>query len=991
MRDRRLAVHRTVVVVDVEGFGDQRRTNRHRLAVREGLYRAIEEAFGHAGIPWADCGHEDRGDAIFILIPAEVPKGLFVESLPSALVTALHAHNGTHPGQERIRLRMALHAGEVNYDDHGATAASINLAFRLLDSDELKRALAGSPGVLAVIASSWFFEEVVRHSAADAAAYRRVRVDVKETKTTGWICLPDHIYSYDDAKPERTLTSTSVPDRLALVYRAALSKPIVPAGEIPAELQIPALGEGYIDHRIRVAEISPASDPSRESWWAEVPLSGESRRYFAEYLTSPRALQVPLILLGRPGSGKSVLTKMLAARLPSSDFLPVRVELRQVPAEADLQDQIEFAVRSVTGERVSWPKFVESGNGALPVVMLDGFDELLQATGTAHIDFLLRVQAFQEREADLARPLAVIVASRIAVMDHARIPRGAVTVRLEPFDNDQITAWLEVWERFNAAPLATRGMLPLPANLALTYKELAEQPLLLLMLALYDADANALQRRSAELGQTELYGRLLHEFARREIRKHASALSEADLERAVETELFRLSVVAFAMFNRRSQWVSEGDLDSDLSILHGAGEQKLRSNRQDPLSAAQLAIGRFFFVHEAQAARGNGRLQTYEFLHATFGEFLVARLVAQILTDLLARETAAASSGPRAADDGLLHSLLSFAALASRGPIVAFLADLIGQMHEQQRTALADLLLRLHAQALYFRAESAFSGYEPLTLPVTARHAAWSANLVVLAVLAAGEITGAELFPNEPDAGLAWRNEAMLWRSQLSGHGWEGLHETIALKREWDGQRRGIRLWRNDGTFVPPAPDFYWMYRIPPGGSDRNGLFIDQYHNSGLGPRKLNFACNLSEDVVNYGLVPIGSSFPPIGVFVTLDKGRTVSATHALLEAIAAPYEHSRSTDAAYLDLAHVVRELAQATTVKREYGIYLKVALAVLIAALEHDIAPPDSLKPIANLTSGGISEDANLKELLIHVDTLLADHLQGAKSPFSDETERT
>jgi hypothetical protein len=34
-------------------------------------------------------------------------------------------------------------------------------------------------------------------------------------------------------------------------------------------------------------------------------------------------------------------------------------------------------------------------------------------------------------------------------------------------------------------------------------------------------------------------------------------------------------------------------------------------------------------------------LQTYEFLHATFGEFLVARLIVRILTDLVAREAAA--------------------------------------------------------------------------------------------------------------------------------------------------------------------------------------------------------------------------------------------------------------------------------------------------------------------------------------------------------------
>ena len=86
--------------------------------------------------------------------------------------------------------------------------------------------------------------------------------------------------------------------------------------------------------------------------------------------------------------------------------------------------------------------------------------------------------------------------------------------------------------------------------MALAHRELAEQPLLLLMLALYDADGNALQRAPAEIGRTELYGRLLREFATREVLKHAAGLPEQALERAVETELLRLSLVAFAMFNR---------------------------------------------------------------------------------------------------------------------------------------------------------------------------------------------------------------------------------------------------------------------------------------------------------------------------------------------------------------------------------------------------------------------------------------------------------
>lgn len=212
MADRGPAVHRTIVAVDIEGFGDGHRSNRNQVAVRDGLYQAIREAFRLAGISWADCDHEDRGDGIFILACPDVPKSLFVESLPAALAAALRGHNDTHPEAERIRLRMALHAGEVQYDEHGATAASINLTFRLLEAGPLKQALAGSPGVLAVITSAWFFDEVVRHSHADAASYLSVPVAVKETSTTGWICLPDHKgwpTATETAAPETTATETA--------------------------------------------------------------------------------------------------------------------------------------------------------------------------------------------------------------------------------------------------------------------------------------------------------------------------------------------------------------------------------------------------------------------------------------------------------------------------------------------------------------------------------------------------------------------------------------------------------------------------------------------------------------------------------------------------------------------------------------------------------------------------------------------------------------
>jgi hypothetical protein len=109
-------------------------------------------------------------------------------------------------------------------------------------------------------------------------------------------------------------------------------------------------------------------------------------------------------------------------------------------------------------------------------------------------------------------------------------------------------------------------------------------------------------------------------------------------------------------------------------------------------------------------------------------------------------------------------------------------------------------LLLLHGRALFPYGESPYDSYQPLPLTVTTRHAAWSANLVLLAVLAMPEVTGSQLFPRELEPGMAWRTEAMLWRSQLTGYGWEGLFEVIALDRRLSGRHRDIRLSRNDGA-----------------------------------------------------------------------------------------------------------------------------------------------------------------------------------------------
>ncbi len=430
------------------------------------------------------------------------------------------------------------------------------------DRDRFQYAMQRIPGV-----ARSHYEELFRRLAADFP------------EVWCWVSLREHQATRAEVrglgialtKLEQILTEVSTGQaptdlRAALTraYRADLDRPVADSGDIPEGLHVPALREAYLPSLFRIRDLTPGEQASDESWWDQVAVRDDLEEFLAGHLTLPQAVRAPLLVLGQPGSGKSVLTRVLAARLPAPDFLPVRVVLREVQAAADIQEQLEQAIRNATGEHMGWPDLARSAGDALPVILLDGFDELLQATGVSQSDYLVKVAAFQRREADQGRPVAAIVTSRTSVAGRARPPLESVALRLEPFDAVRVTAWLQVWNSANAAYFARRNLLPLMPKTVLAHHELAGQPLLLLMLALYDIDANALQEvRAADLREGELYEQLLRRFAAREIMKHHPGIRDRDLDVAIEEELRRLSLVAFAMFNRGSQWVTETDLDME--------------------------------------------------------------------------------------------------------------------------------------------------------------------------------------------------------------------------------------------------------------------------------------------------------------------------------------------------------------------------------------------------------------------------------------------
>jgi tetratricopeptide (TPR) repeat protein len=184
--------HQSVLAFDMEGFSAPHRDDNAQVALRAAIYRVVPDSFAAAGVPWRDCVHEDRGDGAVVIIPPEVSKVLLLDPLLGCLAAALAEHNRDAALAERIRLRLALHAGEVSQDEHGLSGTAVILACRLLDSDELKTALLHSPVPLAAIVSDGIYDGIVRHRYRNInpADYHPVSVRVKRDRLHGWIHLP---------------------------------------------------------------------------------------------------------------------------------------------------------------------------------------------------------------------------------------------------------------------------------------------------------------------------------------------------------------------------------------------------------------------------------------------------------------------------------------------------------------------------------------------------------------------------------------------------------------------------------------------------------------------------------------------------------------------------------------------------------------------------------------------------------------------------------
>lgn len=428
-------------------------------------------------------------------------------------------------------------------------------------------------------------------------------------------------------------------------YQGEIEKPIIDSNTSDEKLQYPSIKKAFIPQSYKIINYSGKEQLENKKTWETCDIFQDMDSFWAQYLYHPDSFKNLLLILGEPGGGKSLLTKILSARMITNDNVIIRIPLRDINVDNDIEVLIceQLQKDGDTTDKISTFKWFAEHFKKNPItVIFDGYDEVLQATGGIYKTFLKKILKFQLECEERHRPIRIIVTSRETLIDKAELPIGTIVMKLLEFNSLQRKRWIDVWNEYNNDVYKLEKINPfsLPIDNS-SIEELSRQPLLLLMLAIYDANIeegiNSLGQNSV-ISRTTLYNELLCRFIRRELKKGARGkeveydeLDSNEQEVMVNCELERLGIAALGMYIRGKLSLQVLELENDLDTMDI--DLPVYEKCRKLLSQAEILFGSFFFIHDSQSGNieDDNKNIAFEFLHKTFYEFLVANLILKYL------------------------------------------------------------------------------------------------------------------------------------------------------------------------------------------------------------------------------------------------------------------------------------------------------------------------------------------------------------------------
>ncbi len=182
----------SMLAIDIKGFSDRRRGENAQRLLRLVMYDLLTAAFAASRLPLPSCHHEDRGDGVLVVAPPGAPTTALIDPLVDHLRAGIRRNNDIASELGRIRLRMAVHAGQVHFDRYGVCGKAVNYLFRMLEAAAFKRPFDASGADFALVASRTLYDDVISDGPGliDPGLYAPITIRCKETRGRAWLYLP---------------------------------------------------------------------------------------------------------------------------------------------------------------------------------------------------------------------------------------------------------------------------------------------------------------------------------------------------------------------------------------------------------------------------------------------------------------------------------------------------------------------------------------------------------------------------------------------------------------------------------------------------------------------------------------------------------------------------------------------------------------------------------------------------------------------------------